>query len=485
MPPKRKSQSAVGRSKSKGEPKSEDDSNSPPTPIAAPAPLLELVLQPASAALTCKYLDVAVRNQISRKFELKKTQGLDSIVFNGRRHQKRSTHNLAIFSKAVAKELAAGILQLSSSLGGHRRGNARPISLTLHDCLPSSLGIEALQRMDLLRHLDVSDNPIGPSGAGLLAQYLQDNSSLQSLSVSNCSLVGVRVARMRVEGELNLDGFRSLLFALAVHPVLTKLDLSGNYLGGTSTGNTSGSLQRAYGYSSSSCCIQEYGRDNMKILAYFLQINRTIVSLNINNNGFEDSIELSSLILREAAEHPTCTSLLGSGDRTAAMPPAGPAATLKSIALAGINYNSFPQPLPPLTTLAFKNAGLASFTGRLLGSESCLFGHVVSLDLSENLHFGDAGLVNFCNEVCKRDRGHHSAASSSSGSSGSSGSSSSSSPRACTSLRHLVLRRAGLTATGMSSLCTLLARVPITSLDLFGNALQDTGAAILCAGLLR
>lgn len=420
-----------------------------------------------TSSSTCKYHDVDIREHISLRCALRRQQGLDSLAFKGRRNQKRARQNFAILSKTTAKELAAGLLSLSCG---------RLLSLTLNDCLPCCLGIEALQqRMDLLRLLDISNNPIGPSGAALLAQYLQDNTTLQSLVVANCSLVGVRVARMRVEGELDLEGFRSLLFSLAVHPVLAKLDLSGNYLGGTSTGNVCSPYQRMYGYSSSSSSnyIEEYGSDSMKILAYFLQINRTVASLNINTNGFEDSRELSSLILSEVANHPTCNTLLACPDRTSAVTPTGPAATFTSIALAGIHHDTFLSPLPSLTTLSFKNACLASFTGRLLGAEKCLFGHVISLDLSENLHFGDAGLINFCSEIGKHDRA---AASTSS--------CQSTSP-VRSSLRHLALRKTGLTRIGMQSLCSLLARVPLISLDVAENAFLDVGASILCAGLTR
>ena len=408
-----------------------------------------------------KFFENTVRNALGHIFNNKIDSKLDTVVICGRRGFRRTSQNLGIFSTSIASKLAVCIDRLSVALSS-RQGQSSSegpqplrgrINLSLLDCAISHTQLETFKTsLRCLRRLDLSGNPLGSRGALLLAEAVK-SCRLVSLKLANVHLVDLHVHQMRLQGVLDLEGFRSLMFSLAVDETLEHLDLSCNLLGGTSTPRTYGS---EFGYKTH----EEYGTDSMKILAYYMHVNRSIRQLNILSNGFEDSLLIANMILSAARLHPTCESLCGADSHRLSRQRAQRRHALRLTSLGIPNFIQSPLLLSPPPTLCYRSSGLVPFSGRMFGAERSLFQDIVVLDLSDNVQFGD-GLVHLCDALLDN-----------------------SALRTRLSLREVELRKVGATNLSMTALVRLLNATLISRIDVGENrSIGDAGVRILATGI--
>lgn len=424
-----------------------DDANQSSYPEVVSSSLMETETSPKSSSKNL-YAHSTVRKVITYYFNMKMHQKVNTISFTGKRNVRKVAQNFGIINEYVGKKLLSCIEKLFFSLSDSQ--TPRFLNVSLVDCQISCTTLDSFKgSLRFLKKLDLSGNALGSTGANLLGQTLETNKCLEILNLSDTQLLDISVSQMRVHGALDLEGFRSLMFALAVNATLTSLDISNNFIGGTKT-SSSPRANRSYGHDFGYHALEEYGADSMKIIVYYLAVNRTIQELNILGNGFDDTMSLASTILKALKTHPTCTSLCGSVALRNASPslPTARAAHPFSILTSS-----------RLPTLSFNNKCLAPFEGRLLGAEKSLFRGIVVLDLSENSQLGE-GLAYLWESL------------------------SVSGNLSKLSVRELILRKVGATSLCIAGLLGTLNRAPIMRLDLSDNAaLGDEGTSRLSIGL--
>ena len=462
MGPKTRSsaKSAIGAAANKSEPspewtekqKKKKAKRKPESPFVHSHPQ---VVEEELLAGGLQFFEASVRSHLSHQFKVNEELKLSTIRLLGRRNLRRPGQNFGLFNVNIAGKLASCIDRLSASLAISRTGRLTVesrscVNLSLIDCMVTPIALtECKFSLRWLKRLDLSENPIGSSGAIVLAESISSDCRLESLKLVNCQLVDLYVSKMRLHGVLDLEGFRQLLFALALNITVRTLDLSCNYLGGTTRWQSS--APRTYGYDYGYQTHEEYGTDTMNILVYYLAVNSTIRQLNILSNGYEDSFVLANSFLRAVHKHPTCTSLCGSDSHRLT---ARRAIRQHANHLALLSIPNLKSPPPPPTlapTLSYRGCCLSPFSGRLLGNESCLFADIVVLDLSDNCDFGD-GLLYLCDALLKP------------------------STRSSLALRELELRKIGATAAGALCLAQVLNIAPIRRVDVSENpAIGDRG----------
>ena len=414
------------------------------------------------------------RDQIVAYFKGKRDQLLDTVVLTGKRGQRVLKQNFCITSSEMGykllrcvEELAKTLEKSHSYLFTSSDGNDKIhlIDLSLIDCQVSVTSISPIlkspRRLDFLKRLDLSHNPIGSEGATALATALIGNSTLQTLKLADTRLADIHVSRMRVQGKVRLEGFRDLMYALCNHETLESLDVSFNYLGGTASSTTP--FARSYGYNSACEAQDDYGLDSIKVIAAMLTSNTSLREINILSNGFDDSFASAHELVEALRAHPSCTSLCGSLSHRVTNWRASLVSTGTTLArlrpLPSLDSPVVPPPLPH--TLSFRNMCLQPFAGRLLGAERCLLRSVVVLDLTDNYRLGD-GLIFLCDGLRKSIRG------------------------SAATLRELVLRKVGATSACMTSIASLLHVLPLSRLDLSDNPeVGDSGIALFCAALAK
>lgn len=154
-----------------------------------------------------------------------------------------------------------------------------------------------------LRSLRLHDCKIGPEDCRTLALTLQSNNSIRTLDLSYNQIIGVTTCRGVALGRFDPSGISDLLDSLQGCKVQT-LDLSGNYLGGIRCT----AYSKANSANSDKMIADDYNTSGTiiaKLLEKFLLTNRTVKSLNLNANEFNDDDDevAQILLLSDTAHH--------------------------------------------------------------------------------------------------------------------------------------------------------------------------------------
>lgn len=258
--------------------------------------------------------------------------------------------------------------------------------LTIQDCSFNPLGIKPLSKcFHNLIFLNLSSNFLGHVGADLLAYGLRTNSTIKDLQISNTRLIGIYIQRSQICGEVILSGFENLLLAFGESSSLRSIDLSFNYLGGV-YGSVHSTKSAYLNVENVNNIELNYCDRVVEMICSMLSCNRSVTDLNINKNGFEDSFEIAkSLIDSGVGPNYCCKSLCGLGKYQ--------------------NINGFEKKISEEITIKLTGSSLPPFTARLLGQEFKLFPNLTSLDISDNLEFGNTGINNFTESILSNGGG--------------------------------------------------------------------------------
>lgn len=213
-----------------------------------------------------------------------------------------------------------------------------------------------------LSHLNLSHNSIGSEGALILGQFMQNNSIIQSLNLSNNRLCGLTVLKSRIVGQVDLSGIEQLLSALSFCQNLKVLDLSANYLGGFTVESVAHDDSDNYDIYPS----EMYGIKVLLMLSCFLRDSKSIVELNLRTNGFDDTHANAQMLIKHVTRGSSCKTLCG---RSCYKPFASNLTQL--------------HPYRDYYNLAMQD--LDSFTGRLLGHEFSHCEKSCTLNLNGNM----------------------------------------------------------------------------------------------------
>ena len=134
---------------------------------------------------------------------------------------------------------------------------------------------------EALKHLEISDNPIGDDGISAISDSLHINKSLIQLVAFNC--------------EFHSKGAKSIAKMLQANKTLKYLDISKNQIGDDGTAAVALSIQAnttliLLNISGCGFCNQ-----GAKTIAEMLQVNKTLKILDISENYIEDDDEMSAL----------------------------------------------------------------------------------------------------------------------------------------------------------------------------------------------
>jgi len=217
-------------------------------------------------------------------------------------------------------------------------------------------------------HLDLSFNSIGAHGASILAGVMQNNSSIQSLNLSNNRLCGLVVLKSQVIGQANVSGIEELLGALSSCENLKSVNLSSNYLGGFPVVVVAKDalVEDDSSHISENYQSEMYGSQVLLMLSVFLRDSKSIVEMNIRTNGFDDTLANAQLLLKYVTRESNCKTLCG-----------------KSLYKPFASNLTQLHPYRDYYNLMMQD--LDSFSGRLLGHELSLNQKACALNLSGNM----------------------------------------------------------------------------------------------------
>ena len=140
---------------------------------------------------------------------------------------------------------------------------------------------KTLMLHEALKHLEISDNPIGDDGISAISDSLHINKSLIQLVAFNC--------------EFHSKGAKSVAKMLQANKTLKYLDISENQIGDDGTAAVALSIQAnttliLLNISSCGFCNQ-----GAKTISEMLRVNKTLKILDISKNYIEDDDEMSAL----------------------------------------------------------------------------------------------------------------------------------------------------------------------------------------------
>ncbi len=290
-------------------------------------------------------------------------------------------------------------------------------------------------------YLNLKNNNIGIEGCVLLAEAIKNDklSNLKTLNISSNKVVGIYVLQRLLRGRLNLMGVKELLNALKFNNSISNIDLSHNYLGGINqiTSMKRDFIVHATGKSEDSI-EGKYGLHVAEMIKELLLINKTIRYFTINYNGFSDDVITSRSLIGGIYSLPN-RSLCG--------------VTYASQLIIDLSYHS----LQPITGILLSHE-LINFC---INSDCHVIKPIqLTLNLSNNVTLGCAGISNFVNELTKNvnkivDK---------------------------LNIQQVILQESGISVNGVRSICELLRNPKISSiksLDLSNNDIGVEGLSIL------
>jgi hypothetical protein len=222
-----------------------------------------------------------------------------------------------------------------------------------------------------LVNLSLPSNKLGSESFKVLADVVNNSCSLKTLNLSNNRAVNMYIYRGKILGCLDLSGIEFFFQSLQRSKTMISVNLSDNYLGGFDTSNIF--EQNNFSSSSSSSSSRnintneysKYGRDVIEMVVLLLQETTTIININLNSNGFENSEHLAKMLISEISNQSKCKSLIGLGEY-----------------FLSCQENEEPLKNTKEIDLSFQN--LSPFTGHLLGHEIRIFSQLINLNLSGN-----------------------------------------------------------------------------------------------------